>query len=242
MMKQLAIGATLGALLSSACGRAGSSAERAPDVAPRSARTELPPPAESSSPPVAAPDSPPPSEGARTPLSLDALRTYEARSPAIQNRRVGGEPFNELAFDKVVAYDFESDRDSGAGIIEDEKFAARVYKQQALTQEQVDSLLRILTEKATYGGTYAACFEPHLGFVFYQDHEIVGDVSICFACNYLRSTPDIPAVDAHEVRSGEYVFPRFGFSASGGRKLVGVCRELSFSHCELSGVTGDAEH
>src|SRR5688500_13519630 len=89
MMKQLVIGAAAGVLLSAACGRAGSRAERAADVAPRSARTELPAPAERSSPPVASPESPPPSDGARTTLTVEALRAFEARSPTIKDRRVG---------------------------------------------------------------------------------------------------------------------------------------------------------
>jgi hypothetical protein len=236
MIKQLVIGAAVGVLLSSACGRAGSSAERAPDVAPRSARTESPPPAESSSLPVASPDSPPPSDGKRTTLTVEALRAYEARSPTIKDRRVGAPPFDTFTFDKVVAYDFESDSDSGAAIIEDGKFAARVYKQHALTQEQADRLLGMLAANTTYGGSPAACFEPHLGLVFYEDHEEVGHVSVCLACNRLDSSMDIPAMS----KMYEPVY-RIGFSDSARSKLAGFCRELGFSHCKALGEGSDAE-
>ena len=120
-------------------------------------------------------------------------------------------------------------------IVLDGKFAKRVFKQRALTQKaNGEHARRVVGRASTYGGDFAACFDPHLGLVFYKDHQIVGELSVCFECNYLRSSMEIPASTSTDVKSGSATFPHFGFSPSGKAALMGLCNELGFSHCKPS--------
>jgi hypothetical protein len=71
-----------------------------------------------------------------------------------------------------------------------------------------------LCNKSTYGGDVAACFDPHLGIVFYKASKPSAYVSICLDCNYLVSSIKIPG--------------QAGFSDDGIKKIMDFERELKF--------------
>ena len=96
------------------------------------------------------------------------------------------------------------------------RFAPVILRQKSLNQKQVDFLTNFLTNNKTYGGSSAACFEPHLGFVFYRDNDIQCVVNVCLDCNYLESSVDIPAGEYHKMYEGtEYEYGAIGFSEQG---------------------------
>jgi len=96
------------------------------------------------------------------------------------------------------------------------RFAPVILRQKSLNQKQVDFLTNFLTNNKTYGGSPAACFEPHLGFVFYRDNDIQCVVNVCLDCNYLESSVDIPAGEYHKMYEGtEYEYGAIGFSEQG---------------------------
>src|SRR5215203_109401 len=77
-------------------------------------------------------------------------------------------PFLNLKFDKVMMYDFEGGKDADLYIISDSgKLAKSVTKAVQLKKAQVNTLSTKLGSKQAYGGSTAACFDPHLGFVYY---------------------------------------------------------------------------
>ncbi len=75
-----------------------------------------------------------------------------------------------------------------------------------LTKKQENDLLTIYRDEKSYGSEFYRCFEPHLGFVFYDNSgKIVAHSTVCFQCNWMRTSPDIGA---------------FIFSLSGARSLA----------------------
>ena len=79
-------------------------------------------------------------------------------------------------------------------IITNNTLTNAVLKEKKLNSSQTTKLLEIFHSKYTYGERAAKCFEPHLGFVFYNDkNEIIAHSTICFGCNWMKTTPDIGA-------------------------------------------------
>lgn len=64
-----------------------------------------------------------------------------------------------LDYDKIVAYDFKGDEETfDAAIDKNGKFIPIIEKQQFLTQNQADEILKALSNKKSYGEAGAACF------------------------------------------------------------------------------------
>jgi len=100
-----------------------------------------------------------------------------------------------------------------------------------LNQKQVNFLTNFLTDNETYGGSPAACFEPHLGIVFFQDNKIQCSVSVCLDCNYLESSVDIPAENYHKIEAGtKYEYSAIGFSERGKQSTIELCKQLGFDY------------
>lgn len=99
-------------------------------------------------------------------------------------------PYPNSEFDKVIAYKMKG---MESEVVEQNKLSNNVdSKNEPLNKIQVEELLSILNAKSTYGGVPAKCFEPHLGFVFYNsDNRIVAHSTICLACNWMSATPKI---------------------------------------------------
>jgi len=99
--------------------------------------------------------------------------------------------FADISYDKVVAYSYNGE--GGIEIIdEDKKLADEIGKKAQLDQARIIKLTNFLCTPSTYGGDEAACFDPHLGIVFYKANHPTAWVSICLDCNTLVSSVKIP--------------------------------------------------
>ncbi len=127
-------------------------------------------------------------------------------------------PYKTLEYDSVVAYDF---RGEGGGSITDGKGRLDKTAKNGTTfsQAQIDSLITTVVDTSSYGGFSAACFDPHMGIVFYNEGKVVSKIDVCFECNYLVSSETLHAPRYHTNRSfgDDYMIttPKYGFSYEG---------------------------
>jgi len=113
--------------------------------------------------------------------------------------------FPNTSYTKVVAYKMNGDNKDIVNK-ENKLSAAVVGEGMTLTKKQEELLLNIYRDKESYGSEFYRCFEPHLGFVFYDAaNKIVAHSTVCFQCNWMRTSPDIGA---------------FIFSIKGARSLA----------------------
>ena len=163
-------------------------------------------------------------------LKRNELENYVLQAEKVNLKVINSKPFDTLKFDKIIAYDFEGSEEPNPSVItKDNKFTSVILKQQFLNKEQSKFLIESLTNNSTYGGTFAACFNPHLGFVFFNNDKIVFKVDVCLSCNYLISSLDIPAMTSKMInKETENEYPAFGFSNSGKKKIRKLCKELNF--------------
>ncbi|WP_426277196.1 hypothetical protein ACN9MN_17730 [Chryseobacterium sp. S-02] len=154
------------------------------------------------------------------------LKTAKILKPSTKN----GLPFSKLDYDKIIAYDYKGDEKMySAAIDRNGKFIPIIEKQKFLTQNQADKILSVLSKKSSYGEASAACFNPHLGIVFFRNNKKVNQINICLDCNNSISEIDIPA-QAHKVfnkgTDSEYYFT--GFTPKGKLAVIELCQELQF--------------
>lgn len=172
----------------------------------------------------------------RTYLSQQELNSYLTDSTNLVTPNVlAPPPFNDIEYDKVVAYDFDSGDGTGAITIlnKQNNLATTIKRQQALNQIQVNELTNLLGSKTTYGDSPSFCFVPRLGIVFYKKNKAVLILDICLECNRLRSSLTIPATKAVQFEhDDETKYPAEGFSETGRDRLSTICSELQFSHCK----------
>ncbi len=110
--------------------------------------------------------------------------------------------FQSLKIDKLIMYDFEP-KDKGGSIIEDKGELTKNIKKQVQLDKLISSKLNIkLGSKKSFGGGTAACFEPHLGFVYYLNNKVVAHITICMECNRLHSSIPIPQQKATKIGKG----------------------------------------
>lgn len=113
-------------------------------------------------------------------------------------------PFSTLKFDKVVMYDFAGGKGSDLYIVDNKgQLAKSISKQIQLDKVIVSKLNEKLGNKKSYGDVTAACFDPHLGFVYYLSGKIVAHITICLDCNRLRSSIPIVAQQQGKVGKGK---------------------------------------
>jgi hypothetical protein len=142
-------------------------------------------------------------------------------------------PFISLKFDNVRMFDFEGGKGNGILYIIDEngKLATTVTKQVVLTKEKIVTLNSKLGDKKSYGDATAACFDPHLGFVYYLKNKIVAHITVCLDCNRLYSSIDIPAQKQGKVGKGkDAYYIRDGLSKSFRQFLNQLLVVNNFSH------------
>ncbi|MFP9113549.1 hypothetical protein ACLI1A_06385 [Flavobacterium sp. RHBU_3] len=164
-------------------------------------------------------------------IKIEDLHTYAVNAPTIEQPKNMGNPFGALKFDKVIAYDYEGIEVMHPSIIEKGDFCPVVLKQQVLTTKQVDKLIKCFTNPSTYGEESAACYQPHLGFVFFNNSKIVLTIDICLHCNKMNSSAIIPAQKTFAVNEGtadEYYAE--GFSAKGRKEIATFCKEIKFMY------------
>jgi len=163
-------------------------------------------------------------------LSRRELMDYVKSSPTIKPNQSNGIPFSTLDYDKIIAYDFKGDEEMyDAPIDKQGNFIPIIEKQQFLSQEQADKILNALAKKSSYGEASAACFNPHLGLVFFKDNKKINQISICLDCNDSTSEIDIPARRHRVFNKGtdeEYSFT--GFTPKGKAAIIALCRAVNF--------------
>lgn len=142
-------------------------------------------------------------------------------------------PFLSLKYDKVVAYDYNGDY--GQAIVDAGNVVDSLINQQVeLDQSLIKQLNFTLGDTSTYGGATAFCFVPHLGIVYFDQESVVAHVSICFQCNDLRSSIEIPAMRQANKKikiSEEYSYFARGFTEKGKSELNQLCVDLGFDNC-----------
>ncbi len=101
-------------------------------------------------------------------------------------------------------YDFAGGKGSDLYIVDNKgQLAKSISKQIQLDKVIVSKLNEKLGNKKSYGDVTAACFDPHLGFVYYLSGKIVAHITICLDCNRLRSSIPIVAQQQGKVGKGK---------------------------------------
>jgi hypothetical protein len=139
----------------------------------------------------------------------------------------GQNPFAKIKYDSVVAYNFALKDSRVHAILNKDSTLEKstVLPGRKLIANETAELLGILNNKKTYGGPVMACFDPKHAFIFYREKRIVGLIEICFDCNFLRSTPELPAMRSWQDFEKDQVMD-WGFNRSSGKKLRDFCRRL----------------
>jgi len=163
-------------------------------------------------------------------LKQDELVDYLSKSRTVIPIQKTGKPFDTLKYNKVIAYDYEGNEEPYGSVMDiNGKYVPVILKQKYLTQAQTSELIKFITANSTYGGGTSACFNPHLGFIFYNSEKIACKIDICLDCNYLISTSEIPAMNNKKANIGTgNEFSMIGFSKIGQQKIINLCRELGF--------------
>ncbi|KIC95972.1 hypothetical protein OI18_03590 [Flavihumibacter solisilvae] len=157
-------------------------------------------------------------------IKENVLVDYIAAAKTIRQNPKNGVPFSKLDYDKLIAYDFAGSANTYPSVIDQKgNFVPVVMGQQYLSQEQADKILSALTNNSTYGEVTAACFEPHFALVLYKDNKKVTQINVCLDCNYLIAEIEIPA-ETH------------GFTESGRKAIIDLCKELNFRYGSLEKI------
>lgn len=138
-------------------------------------------------------------------------------------------PFDTIDFNKVIAYDFDGREERYPSVINSRNglFAPVVIRQKELNLKQIDYLLDFITDNKTYGESTAACFIPHLSFVFFKGKKRKYVIDICLDCNYLISTSEIPATQHKKMTFEDGTsYGLRGFSRYGKNSIVELSKEL----------------
>ncbi len=169
----------------------------------------------------------------KTYLKYTALRQFVTECKGVEQGENYPIPFDSLDFDKVIAYDFDGREERSSGVINKKTgaYAPVILRQKELNLKQVNFLIDFLTDTSTYGHQTAACFEPHLGIVFYKGQRKVFEVDICLDCNYLTSTLKIPATGHKKTDFGNgRIRDEIGFSKKGILNIVEFSKELNLDY------------
>ncbi len=172
----------------------------------------------------------------RTYLSQKELDEFVNKTLSITTKSKYRTPFDTLKFDKVIAYDFDGNEEPYPSVVNHRngKFAPVILRQVDLKENQIDFLLDFVTDNKTYGEATAACFIPHLGFVFYEGEKRKFVIDVCLDCNYLISTTEIPATQHKkmEFEDGSSYGLR-GFSEKGKEKIIELSKQLNLDYGKI---------
>jgi len=131
-----------------------------------------------------------------------------------------------------VFYDFEDVGEKGSLIVDNNgKYLQTILKQVQLDTATTKKLNAKLGDKKSYGNGTAVCFDPHCGFVYFLKGKPVGQITICFGCNRLYSSIDIPAQKQGKQGQGKdayYILD--GLSKSFRQFLNGLLKRNKFTH------------
>jgi len=166
-------------------------------------------------------------EKAVIPNPQDAKPKEKTKSPSIKTVS----EFPGVAYEKVVLYELDG-RGNHSG-------AKSVFRQQTggtkvLTEKDVQAFLKLISTPKSYGNTTAACHEPRIGLVFYNEQEEeVAYLSLCLACNNVYTSP--------VLAFSESLIPKHGFSIKSRKQLHKIFEEWGFPDEEFSPLFDDGE-
>lgn len=166
-------------------------------------------------------------------LNIRDIINYTSNCDTLKSSSLFPAPFDTLRFNKVIAYEFDGQIEHGETVFDKEtgSFHETIENQVELNSDDVMRLTTILTRDSTYGGEVTACFEPKLGFVFYQDQSPNTVIDICLDCNFLKSTISFPETNYSIVtyENGAQQ-PQIGFSEQGVVEIVALCAKLNLKY------------
>ncbi|BDD05181.1 hypothetical protein [Aureibacter tunicatorum] len=143
-------------------------------------------------------------------------------------------PFENLEYTKVVAYEYKGGPDNLRQIEKiltsnKEKEGWRIDNSVVLSKKQIKKFEKLFTSESSYGSSTAACFDPHLAFVYFNEEKIVCVIDICLGCNYLQSSIKIPLIE-DKIREGyeESKQAPIGFSKQARQEIIQFCKKMNF--------------
>jgi hypothetical protein len=169
------------------------------------------------------------------------------------------DPFKNLVFDKVVAFNFNYDTTKNQKRHDYIEFGnnLQTFNYMHIPKSSVRNvdknitkeLISIVSDTSSYGQQYADCFEPRFGVTFFSKNKPVFTMLICFDCGFLESTVPIPAslnsyydLDSYEwdyqkqepIQDKPIYVRRYlkGFSEAGEKKLLNICKRLNMKYCK----------
>ncbi|GAC1302078.1 MAG: hypothetical protein NVSMB24_06040 [Mucilaginibacter sp.] len=128
-------------------------------------------------------------------------------------------------------YDFSGGKDFNQYIVDNGHLATSVINKAELDKQKITALIERLGKKSSFGDGEAACFHPHLGFVYYLNDKIVAYITICLDCNVLVSSLPLDAQKQGRVGEGKDAY----YMADGPSKafrlfLNNLLKTYNFSH------------
>lgn len=107
-----------------------------------------------------------------------------------------------------------------------------IKQRKTLTQIEGEKLTRLLGLKSSYGQRVAACFDPHLGIVYFLNGKPANHITICMDCNRLISSIDNPNQYQGKQLSenGEVYYTLIGMSEKLRAHLNKLLIKYRFSH------------
>lgn len=99
---------------------------------------------------------------------------------------------------KVMAYNFNGNNGNPANVecydlYNNGELCPSAINKRKLNRKQINQLIDISCDTTTYDGNWSGlagvCFIPHVGFGFFKDDSLIGQVNICFICKGIRTRP-----------------------------------------------------
>lgn len=144
-------------------------------------------------------------------------------APLIDSKKIGNTSFNNLDFNRVVAYAYDGTHErikiTKLNISAKAEFH-NIDQQKGLSQSQVNYILNFFSKSSTYDLKSFGCFEPHFALVLYKDTMAVSQISVCMDCNNVYTEPNI-------------LKRNHGLSQKGRNGIISFCKELNFPYGEL---------
>jgi hypothetical protein len=154
---------------------------------------------------------------------------------SVAARAQEGNPFSGLKYDSIVIYDFNTKmtgRPELSIVQEDGSLAVSIAKSKRVTTKEAKALSERVGLKSSYGKGEAACFDPHLGIVYYRNGKPLEYISVCMDCNRLEASIKIPNQEQgrQQTEEGDVYYTGMGMSKSLKRFFDNLLIKYKFSH------------
>jgi len=123
--------------------------------------------------------------------------------------------------DSLILFKFNSDnlcnQSKAVSIIKKNEISGCFDYVRTIKADKVDTIIKLLHDKTTYGGGNVACFDTDYAIIAIKNSNIIAYVNISLSCNKLIANPKIQEQEAHYKNEG---VGRIGFSRNGKEKLI----------------------